>query len=190
MKASQSATAQVGTSDVGAVENVWTIPLPHSVRGNDARVRSIAANLLALPDVRSVVVDCERAVATANFRPNRRLPSGVVEIPTSIFVEPATDDNQAERDGDGAQESIVSWTNPSDGATCFIALPPSARGFRRALLLAAAAGTLALGLAGIMLPGLPTTPFVLVASYCLLRSSPALHGRLLHSRLLGGVLRA
>ena len=46
-----------------------------------------------------------------------------------------------------------------------------------------------MGLLGIVLPGLPTTPFVLVASYCLLRSSPRLHARLLHSQLFGGVLR-
>jgi uncharacterized membrane protein YbaN (DUF454 family) len=44
-------------------------------------------------------------------------------------------------------------------------------------------------LLGVILPGLPTTPFVLVASYCLLRSSPRLHARLLESRLVGDVLR-
>ena len=48
---------------------------------------------------------------------------------------------------------------------------------------------LLLGLLGIVLPGLPTTPFVIVASYCLLRSSPELHERMIHSRLFGGVLR-
>lgn len=46
-----------------------------------------------------------------------------------------------------------------------------------------------LGVLGVILPGLPTTPFVLVASYCLLRSSPRLHARLLESRLFGDVLR-
>ncbi len=46
-----------------------------------------------------------------------------------------------------------------------------------------------LGLLGVLLPGLPTTPFVLVASYCLLRSSPRLHAQLLENRLFGNVLR-
>jgi uncharacterized protein len=39
------------------------------------------------------------------------------------------------------------------------------------------------------LPGLPTTPFVLVASYCLVRSSTRLHERLMASRMFGGILR-
>ena len=55
--------------------------------------------------------------------------------------------------------------------------------------MAAAGAALRAGLLGIVLPGLPTTPFVLVASYCLLRSSPRLHARLLESRLFGDVLR-
>ena len=45
------------------------------------------------------------------------------------------------------------------------------------------------GKLGVLLPGLPTTPFVLLASYCLLRSSRYWHERLLHNRLFGGVLR-
>jgi uncharacterized membrane protein YbaN (DUF454 family) len=41
----------------------------------------------------------------------------------------------------------------------------------------------------VLLPGLPTTPFVLVASYGLMRTSRRWHRRLLDSRLFGGVLR-
>jgi hypothetical protein len=39
------------------------------------------------------------------------------------------------------------------------------------------------------LPVLPTTPFLLVASACFVRSSPALNQRLLRSRLFGPLLR-
>ena len=42
---------------------------------------------------------------------------------------------------------------------------------------------------GAALPVLPTTPFLLVASACFVRSSPALNQRLLRSRLFGPLLR-
>lgn len=48
---------------------------------------------------------------------------------------------------------------------------------------------LALGLAGIVLPLLPTTPFVLLAAFCFARSSPRLHGWLLGHRTFGPIIR-
>ena len=42
---------------------------------------------------------------------------------------------------------------------------------------------------GVVLPLLPTTPFVLLAAGCFARSSPRLHQRLLDSELFGPVLR-
>ncbi|MBC7968480.1 MAG: YbaN family protein [Fuerstia sp.] len=47
---------------------------------------------------------------------------------------------------------------------------------------------LILASAGVLIPGLPTTPFLLVASYFLVRSSPQLNSRLLRSRLFGPIL--
>lgn len=54
-----------------------------------------------------------------------------------------------------------------------------------------ALGTIAvaLGVLGIFLPLLPTTPFLLLASACFVRSSPRLHKRLMDSPL-GGYLQA
>lgn len=49
----------------------------------------------------------------------------------------------------------------------------------RGLLVLAGLVSLLLGLLGIFLPLLPTTPFVLLAAYCLMRSSPRLHGWLM-----------
>jgi uncharacterized protein len=47
----------------------------------------------------------------------------------------------------------------------------------------------ALGVLGIFLPLLPTTPFLLLASACFVRSSPRLHKKLMESPL-GGYLQA
>lgn len=63
-----------------------------------------------------------------------------------------------------------------------------ARGWRRGLFLAGAAVTFALAVVGALLPGIPTTPFLLLTSYCLVNSSPALHRRLLRSPVLGELL--
>ena len=46
-----------------------------------------------------------------------------------------------------------------------------------------------LGALGVLLPGLPTTPFLLLASFCFTRSFPRLGQRLLRSRLFGPYMR-
>ena len=57
-------------------------------------------------------------------------------------------------------------------------------------LLWAMAGILfiAVGAIGIVLPLLPTTPFLLMAAYCFARSSPKLHDWLLNHRSFGPLI--
>ncbi len=59
----------------------------------------------------------------------------------------------------------------------------------RYLLLALGWLSLLLGLLGIVLPLLPTTPFVLLAALLFSKSSPALHQKLLAHRLMGPIIR-
>jgi uncharacterized protein len=60
---------------------------------------------------------------------------------------------------------------------------------KKALLVAAGSVSLALAVLGVFLPLLPTTPFLLLASACYVRSSERLHGWLMGNRLLGGYIR-
>jgi uncharacterized protein len=60
---------------------------------------------------------------------------------------------------------------------------------KKAVLVAAGSVCLALAVLGVFLPLLPTTPFLLLASACYVRSSERLHGWLMGNRLLGGYIR-
>ena len=64
-----------------------------------------------------------------------------------------------------------------------------AKGPRRYLYLLLAGVFFVLACVGVLLPGLPTTPFLLLTSYFLLRSSPSLNRRLMQSRVFGQMLR-
>lgn len=59
----------------------------------------------------------------------------------------------------------------------------------KALLIALGTVALGLGLVGIVVPGLPTTPFLLLAAALYVRSSPRLYARLMDSPTLGPYIR-
>jgi len=57
------------------------------------------------------------------------------------------------------------------------------------LFIVAGSISLGIGIVGIVLPLLPTTPFLLLAAYCYSRGSKRLYNRLLKNRLVGNYLR-
>ena len=61
-------------------------------------------------------------------------------------------------------------------------------GWRRAVRLVLAGIFFVLGVLGAILPVLPATPFLLLTSYFLVRSSPKLNQALLRSRMFGPIL--
>lgn len=66
--------------------------------------------------------------------------------------------------------------------------PSAVEGARRVVYLTLAAVFFGLAVVGAILPLLPTTPFLLVTSFLLVRSSPALNDRLMRSRTFGPLL--
>jgi uncharacterized membrane protein YbaN (DUF454 family) len=61
-------------------------------------------------------------------------------------------------------------------------------GLLRWLLLAAGTLALGLGVLGLIVPGLPTTPFVLIAAACYIRSSERLYRWLISNHVFGPVV--
>lgn len=79
---------------------------------------------------------------------------------------------------------------PSVDVNSQTAPPPAPiRGVRRVVYLAGAAICFALSVVGVMVPGIPTVPFLLLTSFLLVRTSPALNEKLLRSRTFGPLLR-
>ena len=66
--------------------------------------------------------------------------------------------------------------------------PRGPRGIKRVALLVVGWVSMGLAIAGVPLPLLPTTPFVLLAAACFLRASPGTYDKLLQSRYLGPYL--
>ena len=62
-------------------------------------------------------------------------------------------------------------------------------GVRRLVYLSLAGVSFGLAGLGVVVPGLPTVPFLLLTSYYLVRSSPRLNARLLRSRTFGPMIR-
>ena len=60
--------------------------------------------------------------------------------------------------------------------------------FKKYLLIALGSLSLGLGAVGVAVPVLPTTPFLLIALFCYLRSSRRLYDWLIHHRLFGTYL--
>ena len=61
--------------------------------------------------------------------------------------------------------------------------------FSRPLLIAAGTTSTAIGIVGIFVPVLPTTPFLLLAAACYMRSSERFYRWLVHNRFFGAYIR-
>ncbi|MEM9186124.1 MAG: YbaN family protein [Planctomycetota bacterium] len=150
----------------------------------------LAGRLLAAEAVRSVVLDHNRDEAAVHLTPAATQPAD--EALLRDLATLARDQQAALAQTTGrlrAAGEIVCWIDHEGGVDSYFRAPQMATGWKRIAYLAGAALTFGLAVIGAVLPGLPTTPFLLLTSYCLIRSSRRLHDKLLRSRVFGGLLR-
>jgi uncharacterized membrane protein YbaN (DUF454 family) len=68
-------------------------------------------------------------------------------------------------------------------------MTPTPDRLKRRLLVIAGTIALCIGVVGIIIPILPTTPFLLLAAICYLRGSQRLYNTLLYNRFIGSYVR-
>lgn len=96
----------------------------------------------------------------------------------------------ADRERAMRTDSLTSAGPGASGDTAALAAaPPRPGGVRRLPYLVLAWLALALGVIGLVVPGLPTTPFVLLAAWAAARGSTRLHDWLCAHRVFGAMVR-
>jgi uncharacterized membrane protein YbaN (DUF454 family) len=163
-----------------------SIRFSRELSNDTARLHSLAASLLRRPGVRAVVID--RSQLEATLLPQRGaavlLDDGVTHHDALAMDQLALSTDDAT-----AGDEIIQWQDTQGETLYCVRSQQLATGWRRVGLVSLTIAALVLASLGVILPGLPTTPFVLLASYGLMRTSRRWHQWLLDSWLFGGVLR-
>jgi uncharacterized membrane protein YbaN (DUF454 family) len=145
----------------------------------------IARRLLANDGVRSVTIDRREELATVRYRDHR-----VERQPLRLLADNfRRDDHLLGRAPLHGMPEVDRYTDEATGREAFVRRPTQAVGWRRGMHLALAGLWFTLAMIGVVVPGMPTTCFLLMTSYSLVRSSHRLHERLLASRVFGPSLR-
>lgn len=161
-------------------------------------VRALDRELRTIPGVVSARFDLDRGSCEVRWRDSDSSP----ERAATAFVQALgragrTADPSSRRParpsgdvpGDVGNASEVDSPHAGDFPGVSPLPATIVRGPRRALYVAAGGGCLMMTVVGVVVPGIPTVPFLLGASYFLARSSRTLHAALTATPVVGRVVR-
>lgn len=161
-----------------------TLSIPSDASGVTRRL-DLACALLADERVRSVTIDRKASEATVCYRDH----SQVREPLAMLAAQVRTDQASLQSVRVISPDEVICWSDEKQERDAYVCSPQEATGWRRAMHLALAFTWFSLAMIGVVLPGMPTTVFLLMTSYSLARSSHRLHRRLLDSKWFGPSLR-
>src|SRR5262245_56846148 len=149
-------------------------------------VRQFLARVFSLADVSSIEINHRAAAAIVRF-PRDKSACEILARLTEVLRRPEPVATQLDRVLTSADKRRRT-TNVFriDGSYIVI---PTVFGMRRLAYLALAGGSFVMSIIGVVMPGIPTVPFVILTSYFLVRSSPTMNEWLLRTRLFGTMLR-
>lgn len=156
--------------------------------GDDRVLHALLERVLVPEPVRAVDVDRTRQSLTIKYDSKLWSPETALSRIGQALRRGATpgDDVPKVRLGldqlDGAVTRVARDQDEASPLTLALLV-------RRAANFTVAAGCFGMSLVGLVVPGVPTVPFVLATSYFLARSSPALNERLKRSKLFGPMVR-
>jgi uncharacterized membrane protein YbaN (DUF454 family) len=152
------------------------IQLRHEALSSDrSRLARVAETLESLDGVESTRISTWFRTLTLDYRPESPIAHRLLDA-----VEDALRDSTPS--GLSHREIAPGPREPDAGAVAV------ETGYRRLRYLALAGGSFAMTVVGLVVPGVPTVPFLLATSYYLARSSPRLNDRLRRTAIFGPIL--
>jgi uncharacterized membrane protein YbaN (DUF454 family) len=152
------------------------IQLRHEALSSDrSRLSQVSETLADLDGVEGSRVSTWSRTLTLDYRPESPIAHRLLDA-----VERALQDSKPV--GASHREIAPGRREPDGGAI------EVATGYRRLRYLALAGGCFGMTVVGLVVPGIPTVPFLLATSYYLARSSPRLNDRLRRTAIFGPVL--
>jgi uncharacterized membrane protein YbaN (DUF454 family) len=152
------------------------IQLRHEALSSDrSRLARVAETLQSLDGVEGTRVSTWFRTLTLDYRAESPIAHRLLDAVEDAFRDSTPSGSPHREFAPGPRE-------PDAGA---IAVET---GYRRLRYLALAAGSFAMTMVGLVVPGVPTVPFLLATSYYLARSSPRLNDRLRRTAIFGPIL--